>query len=192
MLIEDKAYWYLRGRTLNKTKKKSNNLNMHTFRIDSVLTSPTQDYWGDKTGADSTAVQEWETCAANWAELVVEYTPNIIHCLRHIHDVYGGDSTPSSDAWLSLYCQNHYCKLLFFGIWRRKSDRIVRTFNRNLLMMEASGSFKILGTFLPEHKSHITGTSNLLRTNTTTRVDSYKIKVACVRNISDNVQCPPL
>jgi len=45
MLIEGKAnWWYLRGITLNE-KKKSNDLNMHTtFRINSVLTSPTQDY----------------------------------------------------------------------------------------------------------------------------------------------------
>ena len=28
-----------------------------------------------------------------------------------------------------------------------KSDRVVRTFNSNLLMMEASGSFKILAHF---------------------------------------------
>jgi hypothetical protein len=63
-------------------KNKSNDLNMHTtFRNDSVLTSSTQDYWEDKTGTHSTAVQERYICAANWAELVVEYSPIIIYYL---------------------------------------------------------------------------------------------------------------
>jgi len=46
MLIEGKAYWwYLRGRTLNEKKNNSRDLNIHrTFLVDSVLTSPTQDY----------------------------------------------------------------------------------------------------------------------------------------------------
>ena len=62
-------------------------------------------------------------------------------------------------------------------------------------MTEASGSFKILADFYQSIWRHLPDTSNLrshLLINITTHVAYYIINGACARNLSDNVQCPPL
>jgi len=49
--------------------------------------------------------------------------------------------------YTEMHVQQNIKKCHFLVCDAVKSDKTVRTFNRNLLMMEASGSFKILAHF---------------------------------------------